>query len=219
MARKTFISYKYSDAREVRDRIINSLGEDAKFYQGETSESPDMKDLKTETIVRNLSDMIFSTSVTIVVVSPEMLESKWIPWEIEYSLSCYSRDGIQSHQNGIVAVVKKVNGSYDWIQSKSFDYDKHMNVVSYDEAKLPQIIAENMYNSRPKKLACKNCSKYNGYSQCAECNTFESVYGSYITMIEEDVFLQNPQRYIEQAYDKSQSLNDYFTTKQIKKSA
>ena len=219
MARKTFISYKYSDARDVRDKIIEALGEDAQYYQGETSDSPDLTDCNTQTIVNNLSNMIFSTSVTIVVVSPEMLKSKWIPWEISYSLSCYSRDGIQSHQNGVVAVVKKINGSYDWIQSRSYDYDKGMFVVSYDKTKLPQIIAENMYNSRPKKLACKNCSKYNGYSQCAECNTFESVYGSYITMIEEDVFLQNPQIYIEQAFDKSQSLNDYFTTKQIKESA
>ena len=29
MAHKTFISYKYSEARELRDVIIDSLGEDA----------------------------------------------------------------------------------------------------------------------------------------------------------------------------------------------
>ena len=219
MARKTFISYKYSDAKDVRDRIINSLGDDAQFYQGETSESPDMSDLTTKRIVKRLSDMIFSTSVTIVVVSPEMLDSKWIPWEIEYSLSCYSRDGIQSHQNGIVAVIKKINGSYDWIERVKYDYEMKMEVVSYDKTKIPQIISENMFNSRPKKLACKNCFKNNPFSQCAECNTYEPMFGSYITMVREDDFLQNHQIYIENAYEKSQSLNDYFTTKQIKKSA
>ena len=47
MARKTFISYKYSEAREVRDKIINALGTDAQYYMGETSDSPNMADLKT----------------------------------------------------------------------------------------------------------------------------------------------------------------------------
>lgn len=50
---------------------------------GETSESPDMSDLKTATIRKKLADMIFSTSVTIVIISPHMKESNWIDWEIE----------------------------------------------------------------------------------------------------------------------------------------
>ena len=219
MARKTFISYKYSDARDVRDRIINALGEDARFYQGETSDSPDFSDLSSGTIAGKLADMIFSTSVTIVVISPEMLASNWIPWEIEYSLSCYSRDGLQSHQNGIVAVVKKINGSYDWIETVKYDYETRMYVVSYDTTKIPPIINDNMFNSRPKKLACKSCLKNNPFSQCAECNIYEPMFGSYITMVREDDFLQDHETYIENAFKKSQSLNDYFTTKQIKKSA
>ena len=50
MAHKTFISYKYTESRNLRDRIIIALGPDATYYNGETSESPDMSDLKTETI-------------------------------------------------------------------------------------------------------------------------------------------------------------------------
>lgn len=33
MAHKTFISYKYSDAKGLRDRIIESLGSDATYYR------------------------------------------------------------------------------------------------------------------------------------------------------------------------------------------
>lgn len=51
MAHKTFISYKYSESRELRDRIIKAMGSDAAYYTGETSESPDMSDLKTATMV------------------------------------------------------------------------------------------------------------------------------------------------------------------------
>ena len=72
MARKTFISYKYSEATDLRDAIIKALGTDATFYQGETSDSPDMTDLQTSTIKKNLTDMMFNTSVLIVIISPNM---------------------------------------------------------------------------------------------------------------------------------------------------
>ena len=42
MARETFIAYKYSEAQDLRDEIIEKLGADASYYQGETAESPDM---------------------------------------------------------------------------------------------------------------------------------------------------------------------------------
>lgn len=33
MAHKTFISYKYSEAQELRDRIIEAMGDDASFFK------------------------------------------------------------------------------------------------------------------------------------------------------------------------------------------
>ena len=80
MARKTFISYKYSEAQDLRDEIIKVLGKDASYYQGETSDSADMTDLKTNTIKKNLADMMFNTSVLIVIISPNIKQSKWIDW-------------------------------------------------------------------------------------------------------------------------------------------
>lgn len=221
MAHKTFISYKYSDVVEnrgrnnLRDRIISAMGEDAQFYNGERIDSPDMSDLKAETIKSNLKDMIFNTSVTIVILSPKMLESKWIPWEIEYSLSCYSRDGRQSKQNGVVAVIQKVNGGYSWLTSTGYDAEKGMNLVTYDSTKLPAIINKNMFNSVPPRHPCKNCLRYTGYSVCAECTTFDALKGSYISVITEDVFLKDINKYIENAYDKSQRLEWFYTHKKI----
>lgn len=72
MAHKTFISYKYSEARDLRDRIIEALGDDATYYKGETSDSPDLTDSSTENIKRVLRDMMYDTSVTIVIISPHM---------------------------------------------------------------------------------------------------------------------------------------------------
>ena len=42
MAHKTFISYKYSEAKTLRDDIIDALGDDATYYQGENVDSNDM---------------------------------------------------------------------------------------------------------------------------------------------------------------------------------
>ena len=44
MAHKTFISYKFSEATRLRNRIIEAMGDDATYYKGETSDSPDMSD-------------------------------------------------------------------------------------------------------------------------------------------------------------------------------
>ena len=116
MAHKTFISYKYSEAQELRDRIIKAFGDDASYYQGETSASPDLTDTSTENIKKNLKDMMYDTSVTIVIVSPHIKESKWIDWEIEYCLKNITRKNRTSHTNGIVGVIMKVNGGYDWFK-------------------------------------------------------------------------------------------------------
>ena len=62
MAHKTFISYKWSEAQQLRDDIIDALGEDASYYKGETSDSPDLTDTTTDNIKKNLRDMMYDTS-------------------------------------------------------------------------------------------------------------------------------------------------------------
>ena len=92
MARKTFISYKYSESRNLRDKIISALGDDGRYYNGETAESPNLTSQKVESIKENLKSMIYDTSVMIVIVSPNMKSSNWIDWEIQYSLREYKRN-------------------------------------------------------------------------------------------------------------------------------
>lgn len=106
MARKTFISYKYSEAQDSRDKIIQALGNDATYYKGETSDSPDLTDRTTDTIKKHLRDMIFDTTVLIVVISPNVDRSKWIEWEINYATNIQTRDNRTSHRDGIVVVLE-----------------------------------------------------------------------------------------------------------------
>lgn len=192
MSHKTFISYKYSEAQRLRDDIIKALGDDAKFYQGERSDSPDLTDTSTENIKKNLSDMMYDTSVTIVIISPHMKESKWIDWEIEYCLKKIERKGRTSHTNGVVGVIMKDNGEYSWFKRFVQNSDG-CTVATYTENLVYDIISQNRYNQTPKKYSCSIC-------KCVNSTT-----GSYISYIEEDEFLANPQKYVDEAYDKSEN--------------
>ena len=193
MAHKTFISYKYSEARELRDRIITKLGNDATYYRGETSSSPDLTDLTTATIRKNLADMIYDTSVMIVIISPNMMNSKWMEWEIKYALREQSRGGRISHANGVIGVVQKQSiplffnfyyDPYNWAKSNG----------QWDSWKLFPIIRSNRNNRTP--YASNYLSK------------------NYVDIITEDEFLQNPSKYIDEADHKSLNWDSYQITKQ-----
>lgn len=201
MARETFITYKYSEAQDLRDKIIAKLGEHALFYRGETADSPDLTETSVENIKENLKNMIFGTSVTIVIVSPNLKNSKWVDWEIEYSLKEYKRGTTTSRTNGLIGVVMKVNGSYDWLIYSGTNSDG-CNSRYFHDYKLYDIIKRNRFN----------LNIANKYS-CPVCRTYNTLSGSYISLIEEDKFLADPDFYIENAYDKSKSTWQYDLSK------
>lgn len=192
MARKTFISYKYSEAQDLRDNIIKALGKDAQYYQGETSDSPDLTDTSTENIKKKLKDMMYNTSVTIVIISPNIKKSKWIDWEIEYCLKKITRKDRTSQRNGLIGVIKKENGNYDWFK-ESITKSDGCNVFTYKNNLVYDIIKNNRANQDPKQYNCDTC-------KCIDALT-----GSYISLVEEDDFLSDPQKYIENAYNKSEN--------------
>jgi len=200
MAHKTFISYKYSEAKELRNDIVKKLGPDATYYLGETSASPDMSDLKTATIRQNLSDMIFDTTVMIVIVSPEITKSSWMNWEIAYALRDQSRNGRYSHPNGFVCVIKKdifraIYGldPYGWAKTPN---------GNWSSAILFGILTRNMNNKKPwYESPIISRADYDALSQ------------NYIDIVTEDDFLIYPQFYIDKAFEKSEKLSSYTIAK------
>ena len=200
MARKTFVSYRYSEAQDIRDDILEALGEDATYYQGETSDSPDLTDKTTENIKKNLADMIHGTSVTIVVISPNLKQSNWIDWEIEYSLKEITRADRTSSTNGIVGVIMKYNGGYSWIVGYN-SYTDGCKPRTIEKSKLYRIISDNRFNLKKPKYACERCE------------TVGMLSGSYISLIEEADFLKDPSKYIENAYEKSQEIDTFEISK------
>ena len=192
MAHKTFISYKYSEAQDLRDDIIDAMGDDASYYQGETSESPDLTDTSTENIKKHLRDMMFDTSVTIVLITPHMKESKWIDWELEYCLKKIPRKNRTSQRNGIVGVIMKVNGGYDWFRYMVTKEDGHQ-LTEYKEELVYPIISNNRRNQNPVVYHCEKC-------QSIDCLT-----GSYISFVDEETFLADIDTYIDNAFAKSEN--------------
>lgn len=202
MARETFIAYKYSEAKDLRDEIIKKLGSDASYYQGETADSPDLTNTSVSNIKENLKNMIFGTSVTIVIISPNLKKSKWVDWEIEYSLKQYKRGNTTSRTNGVIGVIMKVNGSYNWLIS-SYQNADGCSSRHIDDSLLYDIIKNNRLNLNSE----------NKYS-CPNCKSFDQLNGSYFSLIEQERFLENPSFFIENAYDKSKKSDQYILSRQ-----
>lgn len=202
MAHKTFISYKYSESRDLRDKIVYAMGDDANFYNGETSDSPNLTDNTTDSIKNTLRDMMYDTSVTIVILSPNMKDSNWIDWEIAYSLKEISRDGRTSKTNGLLGVIMKINNSISWFVNDITGQDG-CNYRTYNTSLLYDINNENRFNQVPRQYSC------------SFCRTINEMTGNYISFVDEDSFLNNIDLYINNAFDKSQNVDTYEIVKEL----
>ncbi len=80
MDKRVFISYKFGEGNKYRDKLINRLDQGSYKYLGETKTSNDISHLNEATIGSLLSDKLYSTHVTIVLVTPNINKSNWIPW-------------------------------------------------------------------------------------------------------------------------------------------
>ena len=150
MGRKIFVSYKYKDddVKKIPDVTQptwpcdyvdyikdNVLGSDD-IYKGENSDE-DISSWSEEAIWEHLKDKIYDSTITIVLISPNMKEkgkwqrSQWIPWEISYSLRETTRNDRTSHSNAILAVI--LPNKYD-----EYDY--------YNKDDLFPILKENINN-------------------------------------------------------------------------
>ena len=154
-----FVSYKYGDSEvrqfnpyymtTVRDyvNVISGIldSTDELHYRGER-DGEDLSGLDHKTIEKKLADKMFYTSVTIVLISPRMLENipeieQWMPWEISYSLKNKTRSDGNSNMNAVLAVVlPDRDGRYSYAMYS----DDHRIFVK--EKAFFKIILANMFN-------------------------------------------------------------------------
>ena len=220
MARKIFVSYKHSDdsvksldgqgtARAYVDKLIE-LFEGDEIYKGEGDE--DLGDFKDETIATHLKDKIYDTSLTLVLISPNMKDlskkesDQWIPWEVAYSLKEITRNNRTSRTNAILAVVLPDRySSYTYYLEESTCPNCHCRTLHTN--RLFQILRENMFNI--KRPAYSNCP--NHYP-----NTVYVGHYSYVDSVKWEDFLGNKEKYLETAEGIREKIDDYDITKIVK---
>ena len=177
MGRAVFVSYKHNDnqverlhvnfpttARDYVDEIVELIGEEH-VYKGE-EDGEDLSDKSEEEIKKHLSDKIFYSSVTIVLISKEMQESgkaernQYIPWEIAYSLKNNTRSNGVSRPNGVLGVVLPDQlGRYD----HALRYDINCRITEPVDTNLFPIIVKNTRNLRnAPKRRCNGKYIYHG---------------------------------------------------------
>ena len=227
MGRKIFVSYKHSDANvaplsnyPVNDssffqqytarsyvNYLIDLFEGEEIYKGEGDE--DLSDFKDDTIKTRLKDKIHDSSITIVLISPNMKESdkveadQWIPWEVSYSLKEITRNDKTSHPNAILAVVlPDRDNSYSYYISTNCNGCSASNLATNT---LFQILKKNMFNkSDSDKYFCEHC-QLDIYSR----------HSSYIESVKWEDFIENKDNYLEIATKIRDNIKAYGITKEV----
>ncbi len=206
MGKKIFVSYKYADqdveqlpghnwynpttVRDYVDALEEHFDYTDHIYKGE-SDDEDLSMYSEDTIWEKLKDRIYDSSVTIVMISPNMREnnrrdsSQWIPWEVAFSLKETTRNDRTSHTNAMLAIVlPDRTGSYSYYLTQSF-----CGSTTHHTERLFEIIRKNKFNKlNANKSLCSQCGGYHYYGEC-----------SYIEAVKWSDFISNPNYYISQA--------------------
>ena len=225
MHNKIFISYKYMDSdvyslknlfdeireptkvRDYVDVLQKELEHENYINKGE-KDGEDLSDFKDETIASHLRDKIYDSSVTIVMISPNMRETgkeddQWIPWEISYSLKEINRNDIRKTPNALIAIVlPDNNGSYSYYIEENTCYSDCSCRTLYT-GRLFTIMAKNMFNIlEPEYKKCPNKKVFVGDE-------------SYIQSVKWVDFMKNPNYYIEKSLQIKNNWDKYDIVKQV----
>lgn len=131
---QSFLSYAPKTARTYVDILQKRLA-GVKINKGEL-DGEDLSHFKDSTIRSHLSDKIFDSSITVVLLSPRMNDvwkpeaDQWIPWEIYYSLRKKTRlsstgERRISKRNGLVFVaLPDAGGVYDYLATNHCFYPR-----------------------------------------------------------------------------------------------
>ena len=220
MARKIFVTYKHNDgavqpinggttARAYVDKLIDLFQGD-EIYKGEGDE--DLSRFKDEKIANLLRNKIFDSTITLVLISPNMKDNheresdQWIPWEVSYSLKEITRNDRTSQTNAILAVVLPDNNySYRYfLQENSCQY---CDSTIFHINRLFQILRNNMFNIKQPT--------YNSCPHHADGGLVHTGEYSYILSVNWQNFIANGEKYLKRAEDIRDNIDAYNITKEI----
>ncbi|MGM9899737.1 MAG: TIR domain-containing protein [Bacilli bacterium] len=227
MGHKIFISYKYKDSnvksldkndttvRDYVDKLQDYIEEYSEhIYKGE-SDDEDLSEYSDDQIWNLLKDRIFDSTLTIVLISPNMNNgdkerNQWIPWEISYSLKEVSRKDINgntrsSYSNALLAIIlPDINGSYSYYYENKKCCSGGCNL--YKTNTLFPIMKSNMFNIKKPD-----------YYVCYDGSTIYRGESSYMKNVTWTNFIDDPEFYIEKAYSIQSAIEQYEITKELEK--
>ncbi len=213
---KIYTSYKYRDTsvrplpgidgatvRQYVDLLQRYLDTHDHINKGEEDDE-DLSNLTEERIAELLYERIYDSSITIVLISKNMIEDKpekdqWIPREISYSLTEHSRGGRTSHTNAVLAVVvPDENGSHEYF------VQDNACCIRWSVGPVFEIIGENMFNhNEPNISVCEHGDIHSGEDH------------SYIHQVKWDDFIEDVDYYLDLAVQINENINDYDIKKMI----
>lgn len=195
---KVFVSYKFSDGVDTRIKIMNKLGDKGHIYKGE--KGFERLELADNTIKEYLKDMIFDSSVTVVIISPQVTQSAWVDWEIRYSLTSTTRNGRTSKRNGVICVIQNevTIGRLGGIvknTSWSRDFYGHLRKDIFPSSIVGNL--QNTFGNRGNILETMGLN--DDYEGCQD----------YVLVVSENTFLNNPDKYIDIAFERAKDPQKY----------
>ncbi|KXT60078.1 hypothetical protein SORDD05_01245 [Streptococcus oralis] len=206
MATKVFISFRYSDGKNIKDELVDLFDESTEIIN--RSEDVDRNQMSEETIQKYLYEKLKDTSVTILLLTPEAVSYKkdwygeyddWLYDELRYSLE----DRTNNRTNGVVAVYT------DGARDKLFIEDNHycsccqQNQPCKILKDFDNLARKNMLNIKPnfKKELCNNL--------------YSDEYDSYISLVSLEVFKKDYKKYIDNAKEKRDRLEEFEIKKRM----
>lgn len=200
MATKVFISFRFSDGKEIKDELVDLFDESTEVIN--RSEDVDRSQMSEDTIQEYLYEKLKDTSVTIVLLTPEAVSYRknwignyddWLYDELRYSLE----DRKNNRTNGVVAVY--TDDAKDMILESSSHYCSHCQ-----ETKSCRTLKFFDNLARKNMLNIKQSYKKN------LCNDlYDDSHDSYISLVSLEGFKQDYTKYIDNAKDKRDRLHEF----------
>ena len=205
MARRVFISFRFSDGEKYKTKLCE-------LFDGETkvincSENEDRSGMSEETIQKYLYSKLKTTSVTIIIITPQAINHKkdmwgryddWMYDEIRYSLE----DRENNRCNGIVAVYTPE--AKEMLMKETL----HTCDVCKQESTVSTIFdVDNLF--RKNMMNVKKAYKTN---PCE--GIYDSDKDSYCSLVEWEEFKKNYNKYIDKLKLAGDDINMSFAIKQ-----
>lgn len=122
MSRKVFVSYSHRLDQEAAEEFQKLFSDERDVFINKSIRH-DIGKLETDSIKRQLRQLIADSSVTVVLIGAETGGRKWIDWEIYNSL----RQGGGKKRNGLLGV--RIKHKKHWLPERLKDNVPEMGLI------------------------------------------------------------------------------------------